>query len=80
MKLTNEEIKKIVFRSEHESERIKDMVHDLYDEKQELYERIYDLKDKLYKEEDRNDSILQFLIHSNITFGEMIEIGKLLND
>lgn len=43
----------------------------------ELYERIYDLKDKLYTLEDTQDKIIQSLLHSHITLGEMERIGGL---
>lgn len=46
-------------------------------EMEELYERIYDLKDKLYKLEDTQESIIQSLLHSHITLGEMERIGGL---
>lgn len=45
---------------------------------EELYERIYDLKDKLYKLEDTQESIIQSLLHSHITLGEMERIGELI--
>lgn len=44
----------------------------------ELYERIYDLKDKLYKLEDTQDKMIQELLHSHITLGEMERIGELI--
>ena len=40
----------------------------------ELYERIYNLKDKLYKQEDVLEKIVQELLHSHITLGEMERI------
>lgn len=43
----------------------------------ELYERIYNLKDKLYKQEDVLEKIVQELLHSHITLGEMERIGGL---
>ena len=43
----------------------------------ELYERIYNLKDKLYKQEDVLEKIVQELLHSHITLGEMARIGGL---
>ncbi len=43
----------------------------------ELYERIYNLKDKLYKQEDVLENIVQELLHSHITLGEMERIGGL---
>lgn len=43
-------------------------------ETEELYERIYDLKDKLYKLEDTQDKMIQDLLHSHITLGEMERI------
>lgn len=43
----------------------------------ELYERIYNLKDKLYKQEDALEKIVQELLHSHITLGEMERIGGL---
>lgn len=43
----------------------------------ELYERIYDLKDKLYKLEDTQDKMIQDLLHSHITLGEMERIGMI---
>lgn len=43
----------------------------------ELYERIYNLKDKLYKQEDALEKIVQDLLHSHITLGEMERIGGL---
>ena len=46
-------------------------------EMEELYERIYDLKDKLYKLEDIQDKMIQDLLHSHITLGEMERIGGL---
>lgn len=44
----------------------------------ELYERIYNLKDKLYKQEDVLEKIVQELLHSHITLGEMERIGELI--
>ena len=49
-------------------------------EMEELYERIYDLKDKLYKLEDTQDKMIQDLLHSHITLGEMKKIGDILNE
>ena len=46
-------------------------------EMEELYERIYDLKDKLYKLEDTQDKMIQDLLHSHITLGEMEKIGMI---
>ena len=43
----------------------------------ELYERIYNLKDKLYKQEDVLEKIVQELLHSHITLGEMERIGMI---
>lgn len=43
----------------------------------ELYERIYNLKDELYKQEDVLEKIVQELLHSHITLGEMERIGGL---
>lgn len=43
----------------------------------ELYERIYNLKDKLYRQEDTQESIIQSLLHSHITLGEMERIGMI---
>lgn len=43
----------------------------------ELYERIYNLKDKLYKQEDVLEKIVQELLHSHITLGEIERIGGL---
>ena len=47
-------------------------------ETEELYERIYDLKDKLYKLEDIQDKMIQDLLHSHITLGEIERIGELI--
>lgn len=44
----------------------------------ELYERIYNLKDKLYKQEDALEKIVQELLHSHITLGEIERIGELI--
>lgn len=44
----------------------------------ELYERIYNLKDELYKQEDIKEMIIQSLLHSHITLGEMERIGELI--
>lgn len=44
----------------------------------ELYERIYNLKDKLYKQEDVLEKIVQELLHSHITLGEMERIGEII--
>ena len=44
----------------------------------ELYERIYNLKDKLYKQEDVLEKIVQELLHSHITLGEIERIGELI--
>ena len=44
----------------------------------ELYERIYNLKDKLYKQEGALEKIVQELLHSHITLGEMERIGELI--
>lgn len=43
----------------------------------ELYERIYNLKDELYKQEDVLEKIVQELLHSHITLGEIERIGGL---
>lgn len=43
----------------------------------ELYERIYNLKDKLYKQEYALEKIVQELLHSHITLGEMERIGMI---
>lgn len=43
----------------------------------ELYERIYNLKDELYRQEDVLEKIVQELLHSHITLGEMERIGGL---
>lgn len=44
----------------------------------ELYERIYNLKDELYRQEDIKEMIIQNLLHSHITLGEMERIGELI--
>lgn len=44
----------------------------------ELYERIYNLKDKLYRQEDVLEKIVQELLHSHITLGEMERIGEII--
>lgn len=75
--MTNEEINKIVIRAEHEYERMKDTIHEQYEEKEELYEWIFKLKDDKYRLEDTIENIIQELIHSNITLGEMEKVGKL---
>lgn len=47
-------------------------------EMEELYERINDLKDKLYTLEDTQESVIQSLLHSHITLGEMERIGEMI--
>lgn len=41
---------------------------------EELYNRIFELKDKLYREEDINDELVQQLLHTHITLGEVENI------
>lgn len=59
-------------------DKMKDTIHEQHFEIEELYERIFFLKDKLYKCEDITEEIVQFLIHSHITLGEMEKLGEIL--
>lgn len=42
----------------------------------ELYQRIFELKDKIYTLEDEYDELIQKMIHTNITLGEVEKIFK----
>jgi hypothetical protein len=44
----------------------------------ELYQRIFELKDMVYKYEDFIEKIVQQLIHTHITLGEMEKIVEII--
>jgi len=44
----------------------------------ELYQRIFELKDMVYKYDDLIEEIVQQLIHTHITLGEMEKIGEII--
>lgn len=47
------------------------------DDVEELYNWIFELKSQKFALEDTLENIIQFLVHSNITLGEMEKIGEL---
>lgn len=76
MKLTNEEVQRIVVRAEDEYERLKDSVHDLYDKNKELLNNNVKLREEKIKLKGIINKTIELLENSYIDLDDKLIIDN----